>query len=266
MKLRLAAVLLLAIPMALSSQEFRGTVNGVVTDASGGSIPGVKITVKEIHTNTTTPTVTDSSGQYTATFLLPGDYDISAASPSFKEFVRKGVHVGAGDNIRVDIPMEIGATTESIEVRADVSGLNSSNATIGQTITTKEVENLPLNGRTPVVLATLSMGVIATTQPGLIHPFDLGGASALSIGGLPAQVNEILIDGSPDTTWDGRLAYSPPMDAVQEVVVKAFDTDAAFGHTGGGTVNQILKSGTNALHGSLWEVGQAITAGGGPMG
>ncbi len=256
MKLRSVLLLLFVLPFSLSSQEFRGTINGAVTDASASVVVGAKITIKETHTNTAASTVSDSSGQYTAPFLLPGDYEISAEMTGFKEALRKGVHVGAGENVRVDIRLDVGEQSQSIVVTAEAPGINSSNASIGQTITSKEVEDLPLNGRTPAVLATLSMGVIATTQPGLIHPFDLGGASAVSIGGTPAQVTELLIDGSPDATWDGRLAYSPPMDAVQEVVVKAFDTDAAFGHTGGGTINQILKSGTNALHGSLWEFNQ----------
>ncbi len=256
MKLRVGLASLVFLSFSLSSQTFRGTINGVVTDQTGAVIVGAKISVRETHTSVVTPTVSDNSGEYNVPFLLPGDYDISAKSPNFKEFIRSGVHVGSGDNIRIDIRLEVGQAQQTVVVTGEVSGVNSTSATIGQTITSKEVEDLPLNGRTPAVLATLSMGVIATTQPGLIHPFDLGGASALSIGGTPAQVNEILIDGSPDSTWDGRLAYSPPMDAVQEVAVKAFDTDAAFGHTGGGTVNQILKSGTNMVKGSLWEFNQ----------
>ncbi len=100
-------------------------------------------------------------------------------------------------------------------------------------------------------MASLSIGVIADRQPGLIHPFDSGGAVGFSVGGSAAQTNEVLINGSPDATWDGRLAYSPPSDAVLEVRAKAFDTDAGFGHTGGGTLNQIMKSGTNQFHGTL---------------
>src|SRR6185369_10368426 len=95
------------------------------------------------------------------------------------------------------------------------------------------------------------MGVVATGQPSQVLPFAPGGGAAWSIGGMPNQTNELLIDGSPNTTWDGRLAYSPPQDAVQEVRVKAFDTDAAYGRTGAGTANQVLKGGTNAVHGSL---------------
>ena len=89
--------------------------------------------------------------------------------------------------------------------------------------------------------------MIAIGQPSLIHPFDSGGAAAWSVGGSYAQTSELLVDGSPNATWDGRLAYSPPQDAVQEVRVKAFDSDAAFGHTGGGTLNQVMKTGTNTI-------------------
>ena len=170
------------------------------------------------------------------------------------------MHLGAGEHPVIDIALQLGDATQSISVTADAPHINSENASVGQAITTKEVENLPLNGGTPLVLASLAIGVIATGQPSLIHPFDSGAAAGWSIGGNPGQTNEILINGSPDATWDGLLAYSPPKDAVkdavQEVRVKAFDSDAGFGHTGGGTLNQVLKSGTNQLHGSLWESNQ----------
>jgi hypothetical protein len=137
--------------------------------------------------------------------------------------------------------------------------LNTDNASIGQAITTKQVEDIPLNGRTPLMLAVLAIGVTPTAAPTLVHPFDLGAPAAFSIAGTPSQASEILLDGVPDETWDGRVAYNPPVDAVQEVRVKAFDSDASFGHTEGGTMNQVLKTGTNGLHGSLWEFNQPDT-------
>jgi len=249
----LLVVLALAISLSLSAQEFRGTLGGSVTDSTGSAVLGAKVTVTETHTGTTLRTVSDSTGQYTVPFVAPGDYEIAVQSPGFKAAVRKAVHVGSGDHVVIDVTLELGDTTQSVEVTGDAPLLNSENASVGQSITTKEVEDLPLNGRTPLVLASLSIGVTATGQPSLIHPFDSGGAAGWAIAGTAAQTSEILVDGSPDATWDGRLAYSPPTDAVQEVRVKAFDSDAAFGHTGGGTLNQILKTGTNSLHGSAWE-------------
>jgi hypothetical protein len=255
-----ALIAMVAIMIAPAfSQEFRGTLSGSVTNPTGAQIPNAKVTVTEVHTGTKTETVSDSTGQYTAPFLLPGDYDIAVQKEGFKAAVHKAVHVGSGDHPVIDFKMDVGNTTQTVEVAGDASLINSENASVGQAITTKEVEDLPLNGRTPLVLASLSMGVLATGQPSLIHPFDSAAAAGWSIGGTASQTNEILIDGSPDATWDGRLAYSPPTDAVEEVRVKAFDTDASAGHTGGGTLNQVLKNGTNSLHGSAWEFNEPNT-------
>jgi hypothetical protein len=253
------SIVVLAMSISVSAQEFRGTISGTVTDASNAQVSGAKVLITETRMGTKFETVTDASGQYTIPFLLPGDYEIAVTKDGFKAAVRKAVHLGSGEHPMIESKLEVGNTTQSVDVVADASLINSENASVGQAITTREVEDLPLNGRTPLVYASLASGVLATGQPSLIHPFDSGAAAGWSIGGTPSQTNEILIDGSPDATWDGRLAYSPPTDAVQEVRVKSFDSDATFGHTGGGTINQILKNGTNQLRGSLWEFNQPNT-------
>ena len=258
MKLRLFAIAM-AIPLALSAQEFRATISGAVRDPSGAAVAGAKITVTETHTGTKVQTVSDASGQYTAPYLQPGDYEVAAQGSGFKNFIRKGLTVGSGDHPVIDIQLQVGDNTQVVEITADAPLLNTENASAGSSITAKEVQDLPLNGGTPMALAALSLGVIATGQPGLIHPFDSGGAAGWSVGGGYAQTSELLIDGSPDATWDGRLAYSLPKDAVQEVRVKAFDADAGYGHTGGGTLNQVMKTGTNSLHGTLFEQNQPNT-------
>jgi len=255
MKLSLV-VLILVLPTLVFAQEFRGTISGEVTDQSGAVIAGANITVKESHTGTVTSTVADSAGKYTIPFLLPGDYDITAEVKGFKEFIRRGIHLGAGDHPVIDIALSVGEATQSVEVTADAPLLNTENGSLGQSISTREIEELPINGRTPMIAASLSLGVVGYAQPTLIHPFDAGAAAGWSVGGAYTQTSELLFNGSPNATWDGRLAYSPPQDAVLEVRVKASDTDAAFGHTGGGTLNQITRNGTNALHGSAWEFNQ----------
>jgi len=245
----LLATIVLAAPLALFSQEFRGTISGVVTDPTGAMVGGARVTVTETNTGTKIPTVSGSSGEYTAAFLLPGDYDIDVQMQGFKGFTRKGV----------DVRLEVGDIATAVEVTADASLLNTDNSSLGQAITTKEVAELPINGRTPIMAASLSLGVIGYSQPGLVHPFDAQSAAGWSVGGAYTQTSETLVNGSPNATWDGRLAYSPPQDAVQEVRVKVSDTDAAFGHTAGGTLNQITKSGTNEFHGSAWEFNQPNT-------
>ena len=249
-----AGLLTLTLPPAMYSQEFRGAISGAVTDATGGTIAGAKITVTETRTNTKIEAVTESTGQYTAPFLLPGDYDIAAKMTGFKEYVRKGVHVGAGEHPVIDIRLEVGDTTLSVEVTAEVPLVNSENASIGHAITTREVEDLPLNGGSPWMLSQLEIGVIYSpfnSTSSVQQSYD--SSNNFSIAGTPTQSSEMLLNGAPNATWDMRSAYTPPKDAVQEVRTKVLNTDASFGHTRGGTINMVMKSGTNELHGSLWE-------------
>ena len=131
--------------------------------------------------------------------------------------------------------------------------IDQANASVGQVISTESVEDLPLNGRTPTTLTELSEGVITTAAPQIVHPFDNAAGNSWSMGGTPNQVSEVLLDGSPDLTLLGALAYAPTQDSVQEVSVRPFDTDASFGHTIGGVINQITRSGTNAIHGTAYE-------------
>src|SRR5437868_2072058 len=236
-----------------NAQEFRGTISGSVSDPAGGVIPQAKVVAIETRTNTKSQTVTDTAGQYAIPFLAPGQYDLTIESNGFRQAVRSGIQLASGDHPVIDVQLTVGDVSQKVEITDEAPLVNAENATTGQSITTRQLEDLPLTGRTPLMLAQLAMGVISTTQPSLVHPFDAGAPSAMSIGGLPSQTSELLLDGSPDATWDLRLAYSPPQDAVQEVRVKAFDNDAAYGHTGSGTANMILKSGGNQFHGTLWE-------------
>jgi hypothetical protein len=251
--LTLGAIALFTLVSSFA-QEFRGSIIGSIADMTGAAVTGAKVTITEIHTGTKVETVSDSVGHYNAPFLLPGDYDVAIKSSGFKEFIRKAVHVGAGENPTVDARLEVGTTQTTVEVTETVPLINSENASVGSTISTKEVEDLPSNGGTPMMMAQFAMGVTPMSQPSQVLPFASGGAASWSIAGSANQTNELLIDGVPNGTWDGRQAYSPPQDAVAEVRVKSFDSDAAYGHTGGGTANQVLKSGTNQLKGAaMWK-------------
>ncbi|PWU04336.1 MAG: TonB-dependent receptor [Terriglobia bacterium] len=255
----LLVAIVASLPVAALAQEFRATISGDITDPTGAMVAGAKVTITETNTGTRIAATSNMAGHYTAPFLLPGDYDIAVHMEGFREFVRRGVHVGAGEHPGIDIRLEVGDVATSLEVTADAPLLNTENGSLGQAITTKEVAELPINGRTPIMAASLALGVIGYGQPGLVHPFDAQTAAGWSVGGAYTQTSELLVNGAPNATWDGRLAYSPPQDAVLEVRIKASDTDAAFGHTGGGTLNQVTKSGTNNLRGSAWEFNQPNT-------
>jgi hypothetical protein len=241
---------------ALNAQEFRGTITGRVVDAQSASVPNAKIAATLVATGSHSLTNTGQDGQFTIPFLAPGSYKVEAEVPGFKRYVRENFEVGAGERVSLDIQLQIGQQTETITVSAEATLLDTTSASAGQVINSGQVENMPMNGRTPLVLAQLAFGVVPNSDPKFNRPFDNAGPSGFSMGGAPAQTNELLVDGAPDTTWDLRVSYNPPVDAVQEVRVHAFEADAAYGHTGGGTANVVMKGGTNSVHGSLYEFNQ----------
>ena len=219
-------------------------------------LPSIEILAIQVDTGAKFRTVSAGDGQYTLPFVPPGIYRVEVGAPGFKKFVRTGIQVSANERVALDVQLELGSASDTVEIAADVSIIETSSASTGQVITSRQIENIPLNGRTPLTLAQLSFGVIPNSDPRFNRPFDNGGPSGFSIGGAPAQTNEILLDGAPDVTANDRVSYNPPVDVVQQVKVEIFQADVAAGHTGGGTVNQITKSGTNAFHGTLYEFNQ----------
>ena len=252
----LLLICVLLLPTSGFAQEFRGTISGSVVDPSGAVVPGANVEIVETATGTTNKTTSDKAGQYVVPFLAPGDYTIKVTKKGFETLERGGITLQAQEHPVINLSLSVGSESQSVTVTAEEPLVDQANASIGQVISTESVEDLPLNGRTPVVLASLSVGVVTTSAPGITHPFDNNAANSWSIGGTPNQVSEVLLDGSPDLTMLGAQAYSPTQDSVQEVSVRPFDTDASFGHTIGGVINQITKSGTNAFHGTMYEFNQ----------
>jgi Carboxypeptidase regulatory-like domain len=252
-------VFLSLMPNRAAAQEFRGTLSGSVTDSSGAVINNATVVAREIHTGTESRTVSDSSGQFVIPFLLPGDYTLTVTAQGFKTLVHSGVTLQAQEHPILNLAMTVGSVNTTVIVSGAPPLIDTANASVGQVISTRSVEDIPLNGRTPTTLTELVPGVITTAAPELIHPFDNNAGNEWSIGGTPNQVSEVLLDGAPDLTLLGALAYAPTEDSVAEVSVRPFDTDASFGHTIGGVINQVTKSGTNTLHGTLYEFGQVST-------
>ncbi len=249
-----AAYLLLTFPAL--AQEYRATITGRVTDQQDAAVVSARIVATHLETGGKSQTVSAADGQYSLPFLAPGQYRMTAEAPGFKTYVRDTFTASAGERIPIDIRLEVGQTAESITVTGEAPLLDTATATTGQVIGARQVENLPMNGRTPLVLAQLAMGVVPSSDPKFNRPFDNAGPAGFSMGGAPAQQNELLVDGAPDTTRNSRTAYNPPVDSVEEVRVHAFEADAAYGHTGGGTVNVVLRSGTNKIHGTAYEFNQ----------
>ena len=257
-----ATLFILAI-MAVETahaQEFRATVTGTVTDASGAKMPGVKIDIRNSATGVAVNTLTNGDGLYQTPFLTPGAYIISASAAGFKAAVKENVELRVGDRLVSDFTMQIGQISEQVTVEASAQQLETGSADLGQVIGAKATAELPLLGRNPFQLTTLSAGVQHT--PALAsrsdRPFDNGGMDSYNINGSRTFTNEFLIDGTPNTSSEGNtspnnLTFAPPPDAVGESKVQTSTYDAQYGRTGGGTVNVNLKSGTNKIHGNLYD-------------
>ena len=234
------------------SQEFRGSIGGRVTDSSGAGLHGARVSAINIATNVSTNTTTDDSGNYTLLYLAPGQYVISAEMNGFKKLERRGVEVRIGDRLRLDLPLEVGAVVQEVVVTAQAPVLQTSEASAGQVIDQRRIEDLPLPDGDPFVLARIAPGIAFTGNLLFARPFDNGGVSSIRASGAPGS-SEFTLDGAPDMANGARVAFVPPSDAVQEFKVITANFDAQQGHTAGAVVNVVTRSGTNSLHGTVYE-------------
>lgn len=256
-RLQLGLCIMLLLPAAAYTQEFRAAMVGTVTDSQGRFVIHASVAVRDVATGTVTSTVTDKDGNFAVRSLIPATYDLTVESSGFERYLQNGIILEAGSHPSVNVVLHPGAVAQQVIVNSDAPLLETTTTVIGTTVTAKDVENLPLNGRTPIMLAQLGVGVASTDGPGQYRPFDNAGAVSISIAGTSAQSTEVLLDGSPDTDNLLKLAYSPPQDIVQSVMSHVFQTDAGYGHSGGGIMNQITKSGSNQFHGSVYEYNQS---------
>jgi hypothetical protein len=244
----------------LQAQEYRSTLTGRITDPSGSAVPDAKVTATKVDTNTHFQTVSGPEGFYTIPQLPPGRYEVTAELQGFKKFVQNGIELASNSRLAVDIQLTLGAATESVTITSDAPALQTVTASAGQAITTKEVENMPINGRAPMDLAVMAYGVVNTGVRDQNRPYENSGFSNLAMGGAGNGNNEVLTNGVPITGTIGitgrRAGFSPPVDGVAEVKVDVLNVDASYGGAGGGTVEIVTKSGTNSLHGAASEFNQ----------
>ncbi|MEK7830971.1 MAG: carboxypeptidase-like regulatory domain-containing protein, partial [Acidobacteriota bacterium] len=240
---------------AAFAQEFRGSIAGRVTESSGAAVVGAQVTVTNVATNNSVNTTTNDAGEYQVLYLIPGGYTLSIEAKGFKKSIRQNIEVRVGDKLQLDMALEVGAVTESVNVTADAPLLEASSASAGQVIDQRRISELPLSDGNPFVLSRLSPGIAYTGDLRFSRPFDNAGTSSIVADGAPGR-NEFTLDGVPNMASGGglgRVAFVPPADAVQEFKVETAAYDGQTAHTAGATVNVTLKSGTNKLHGTVYE-------------
>ena len=260
----MVSLLALCLPGRLTAQLDRGEITGTVEDPSGAIVQ--KATIDLINDDTTARITTKSTatGTYVFDDVLPGKYTVEAQAPGFQKYVVHGAIVQVQQVLTVDIHLATGNVQQSVTVTAAAPLLEAENAQIGQTITNQAVNDLPLATRDWGSLAQMSAGV--TTTPtgsggGGITP-DAGSSESgyFRVNGVDEWQNDYRLNGINDNIeiYGGNYtltnaAIVPPPDAVQEFTLQAGDFNAEFGHSTGGIVNASLKSGTNGVHGDLWE-------------
>ena len=244
----------------LPAQIDTGGVTGTVKDSSGAVVAGAKITLTNDGTGVSIRTDSTSTGTYFFGGLLPASYTLEAQSGGFRNYIVHGLAIHVQQVLTLDIPLAAGSVQQQVTVTAAAPLLQAENAAVGQTITTQTVNDLPLATRDWGSLAQLSAGV--TTAPaGQPTPDSGSTASAyFSVDGGNVWQNDFRLDGINDNiefyggNYTGtNAAIVPPPDAVEEFKVQNGDFNAEFGHSTGGVVNAAIKSGTNGLHGDLWE-------------
>lgn len=240
---------------SLFAQEFRATITGRVLDPSGAAVPNVAIRAVNAANNETSNATSDASGAYTIPFLRPGVYKLTATAQGFKVLNRESVTLQVSQIAGIDINLEVGATSDTVNVTGEAALLETQTASRSGVVNSLAVSELPLNARNPFMLGTMMSGVTFRGAAIWQRPFDNGAIAEWSINGGRQSNNEFMMDGAPNNGQAGsnNIAYVPIVDAVQEFVVQQNSYDAQYGKTGGGVFNVVLKSGTNAFHATGWE-------------
>lgn len=253
--LRSACLLFLAWPAL--SQEITGAISGVVTDASGAVVPGVKVTVTNTGTNLTKIVTTGAGGTYRVPFLFFGTYRVAGELQGFKSTVVENVTLSTSEEVRVDLHMQVGQITEVVNVIENVVTLKTEEASVATTVVKEQITQLPLVGRQIIAATLLAPGAYfvnnnskAQRDSGFVRRNGL----SLSVNGLTDLSNKFYYDGIEGMNFDGGTrAFDPALEAVQEVKVQVNSNSAEYGGAAGASINIVTRAGTNAFHGHLYE-------------
>src|SRR5947207_3103692 len=232
-----------------------GAVLGTVSDSSGGRVSGATVTLTNEGTNASVSTTTGDDGGYKFTPVKIGTYKVAVTIQGFQTTTQHGLNVNVGENLVADFSLKPGSVSETVEVASSLPVLETQDASVGQVIDSRNVDNLPLNGRNFTFLAQLAAGV--NTPQADTRGNAASGAFAAN-GLRPAQNNYLLdgIDNNSDTVdfLNGtNFVVLPPVDAVAEFKVQTSGFSAEYGRSGAAVLNATIKSGSNEFHGAVWE-------------
>ena len=244
---KLATALLVLTFTGAAFGQTGGSITGLISDPAGAVVPNAPVEARNTATGVVFSAATSATGNYVFSAVQAGNYDISATVPGFKKYVRTGITVQQLQTTRVDIALEIGASTESVTVSADASLLKTETGDVSHNVTTQKQDELPMG----------SIGAIrVSTQAVLMIPGVNGTLTSISVNGSPSGSERIRIDGLDATYTLGNVYYSfgaPSVDSLSEVAVQTSNYAAEFGQSTGAVLSYTMRSGTNQFHGSAYD-------------
>jgi hypothetical protein len=248
-------LLSLWLSLPVFAQQGRGTIVGTVSDSSGAAVSGALVRVENTATGARFETQTTGEGLYQASNLAVGDYTVTVEKQGFRRVVRSGLQLQVDQRAQIDVRLDVGQVSESVEVQGEAPLVDTSNTSIGKVVDQKRVAELPLNGRSALALTLLTPSVKSNAGPTSSGFADRGiQLSSISINGGPNAMNGQLLDGGNNIqSYIGEVAINPGVDSVEEFKVQSGGMSAEYGFTAGGVINMVTRSGTNKLHGSVYE-------------
>lgn len=239
----LAVLVLLCFP--LRAQSPTAAVVGIIRDASGASVPGAAIKVRDMNTNITRDTVSGPDGGFTVPNLAPSLYEVSVEMSGFQTLRETSLELRVNQTARLELQLKVGAMSQAVEVTAQVPLLNTENPAKGDVIVTEEMSEMPLDGRNFQDLALMVPGVVPNAE---------GDSGSFPINGARSDGTNYLIDGLNARRPEfGQTQVSPNLDSIQEFKLETSGYSAEYGRLGGGVMSVVLKSGSNRFHGAVFE-------------
>ena len=251
--LALWSVLFVLVPVLARAQTGAASLTGLVTDETGGALPGVTITATNQATNVDYVAVSNEAGNYTITSVPVGSYVVKAELTGFRMATTTPVTLEAKQVARFDFKMMIGQLQETVEVIGASAILQTETATVGEVISGNTVATLPLNGRNTAQLALLLPGTMTYNPKGFTN-IGAVNSNRPFVNGNREQTNNFTVDGfDVNETVDNRVAYQPIPDALAEISVETNNYSADVGNVGGAVVSSVIRSGANTFRGNAFE-------------
>ena len=238
----------------VAAQQITGSIRGTVIDPSGAMVRNASVSAKQTETGLVRAAMTDNSGAYILLELPVGHYELQVEAKGFQKYLQQGINLNVNETADVPVHLTVGVESRQVDVTADAQLIQETVTSLGKTVQEREVLDLPLNGRNFTQLGTLQPGVVPLT-PGLKEAgSSLREGQSYAVNGQRPESNSFLIDGANNFNGvDGGFVLKPPVDAITEFRILTHNSNAEFGDSLGSTTNIITKSGTNSIHGAVWE-------------